>query len=55
MEALVLCAGKSSRFRSNKNKTTKLLSKYKNNTLLKFHIDKCKYFRFKKLFFNLNF
>ena len=55
MEALVLCAGKSSRFRSNKNKTTKLLSKYKNNTLLKFHIDKCKYFRFKKLFFNLHF
>ena len=55
MEALVLCAGKSSRFRNKKNKLTKLLSKYKKKTLLKFHIDKCKYFRFKKIFFNVHF
>ena len=55
MEALVLCAGKSSRFRNKKNKLTKLLSKYKKKNLLKLNIDKCKYFRFKKIFFNVHF
>ncbi len=55
MEALVLCAGKSTRFRNNKNKLTKLLSNYKKKSLLKFHIDKCKYYGFKKIFFNVYF
>ena len=55
MEALILCAGKSTRFRNNKNKLTKLLSNYRNKSLLKFHIDKCKNYGFKKIFFNVHF